>query len=177
MAGDGIQVKLESKKYLKAMSKLNTALKKREYLTLVGQDVIAWIDKNFKDQGTTNKWPSMKASTAIARTGGGGGAKLLQDKGTLKQSFDFKINGLDGSVTVFSRDEKAPWHHKGVKLHTITAKGGGVMRFRTAGGWVATRSVRHSIPVRPLMPSEAAGARIMVKTLNAYLTKVLKDFN
>jgi len=66
-------------------------------LKKTGVYMLGSIDKNFRYEGRPNKWESLKPATLKARRGGGGG-KILQDTGRLKQSLTIKEMPLSVSI-------------------------------------------------------------------------------
>ena len=178
----GVQYSMEAKfdKAKRALAKLGIAFSGRKFLTLIGQDTLRWVDKNFKQEGTEKKWKPMSKNTRAARRGGGGGARLLRDSGRLAQSFVSKVNLAATHVDVGSADKKAKWHHKGTRAYVISPKNKKVLKFKVAagfnfgsgafkGGFAFAKRINHpGLAARPLLPSDKLGERIGVLAMSRF---------
>lgn len=176
---------------------LDVGMKPSALVRTVGLAQQAWVNQNFKDEGTEEKWQALSENTKAARRGKGYLAKPLQDTGTLRRSF----------VTEYSENEArtgsvmplAFWHHAGTKPYDIMAKPNGTwiksrktrfgpLAFQVAKGynvytgftkgWAFATKVRHpGLPARPLVPSAKAGLALAERVLKAYLDKLAETIS
>ena len=195
MGEAGLEIRLDTKDAQAAIWKVIQHVNPNTITKLIGQEFLAWIDKNFRAQGIEEKWKPLSRNTiAGRRVGGGKGpiAAILQNTGKLKQSF---VPG--GSGNLFSQDDThvtvgsgliyASWHEEGTDPYTIqpsskpylvfpvavqkrSAKG----RFKKGFGqsWVKTKEVHHpGLPARHMLPSEKAATGMALGVIKGILAK------
>jgi phage gpG-like protein len=116
---------------------------------------LRWVDQNFRREGSP-AWKPLTANTKAGRRQGRGlgGAKILQDSGDLKNSFNYDYTGKE--AVIGSPKEYADYHEEGRSgPWTIRAKRKKALFFQTAGGPVFRRKVTHpGIPQRKMLPTE-----------------------
>src|SRR3990167_7994037 len=81
------------------------------YLKVVGQSGLNWVNKNFRDHGTEQPWRPLSPNTLANPKRGGAGAQPLRDTGRMAASFVVGFGA--GSVSVGTEDKKAKWHNEG----------------------------------------------------------------
>lgn len=188
--GFGLQIKVDASKAVIKLKAVNAKLDNKEMLSFVGEHFLYWIDHNFQNEGTEKKWKKLSDNTMAGRTGGGGGSKILQNKGRLKMSFVkggenniFKFSG--NQIEIGSEDPRAEWHHKGTDPYDIYPKNkkalsfviGGMKVYGKRGGLsnrnVVVRHVRHpGLAARSLIPSDSLSEDIANKALKAYINVI-----
>lgn len=179
----GVDIKVELANAKKALSKAGKKLQMKEYLNLVGESLLTWVNKNFKEEGTEKKWAPLSPNTIIARRKKGTGAKILRDTGRMANSFVKKVSKSGEWVSVGTEDIKALWHHYGTKPYIITPKRKKWLRFpiATGGGEKGFRfakEVHHpGLASRPLLPSKSAGRSLAVKELTNYVKVIVAEAN
>lgn len=147
-----------------------TRLDEANLLDLIGQDHLAWIDKNFRDEGTERRWAPLSPNT-IAQRGAG---KPLQDTGRLRQSFTAQVSGNE--VSVGTRNKIAPFHQYGTSPYSIKPRQGGALRFKTANGMVFTKDVNHpGLPARSMLPTKAVAEQVAVRSVEAIVDMIRRD--
>jgi phage gpG-like protein len=92
--------------------------------------------------------PSLRPTPWAKRKGGTN--PLMIKSGDLRQGIHMQVQGE--SVVVGSPAKYAAIHQLG---GTITAKGGGLLRFKIGDRWISKKSVK--IPARPFFPFDARG--------------------
>lgn len=149
MAGASIRVNAKAaREALRRFGK--TAADTPTLLKLVGLRHLRWVDKNFREEGTEQRWPPLSPNTVAGRRAGS--SKPLQDTGRLRQSFDMRLLGRD-AVLVGSNQEIARIHHEGSGPYVIRPTKARVLRFMTSAGPRFARRVHHpGIPQRRLLP-------------------------
>lgn len=181
--GTQINLRVEMAQAQRALSKLKKTLNKREYLKLVGTQLLRWVNENFKAEGLEKKWAPLSPNTIIGRRKEGRGAKILQDTGGLRKSFIDKVSKQGQWVAVGTQDKKAQWHHFGTKPYIIKPRTKKMLRFPVTAvdggkGFAFARQVNHpGLPARPLVPSESRGREIAVEELKNYIKVITKEAN
>ena len=95
----------------------------------IGIDIIKWINRNFESQGLEKPWEPLAASTLFGRRKGGEGAKILQNKGTLRASHTYRAS-TSNVIVGFPEGGIAEYHHFGTSPYTIKPKSpDGVLAF------------------------------------------------
>jgi phage gpG-like protein len=165
--GIGITTKFDAQLAIKALRDFENAIDEKVLYETIGQRLLGWINKNFKDEGTEKPWQRLAASTiarrragnitsAQGRTPGGrvgisgislSGAKILQDTGRLKQSFVSRATNQ--SVIVGTALNYATTHQFG----------------------------RGRIPARPMLPSEKIVELLAITTIDKVITIAVKRAN
>lgn len=182
----GIQITVDTRKAMAQLQSVGLGMNPNTYLSLIGQRLLSWVNKNFKDQGTEKPWKPLSPNTLIARRMMGKGSKILRDTGRMAQSFTFWYQADAGAnevrVLVGTEDQKAEWHEKGTAPYTIQPKGSGYLKFPVAvsggRGFVSTKQVNHpGLPSRPMLPTENTGRNLAEVTLQAYVEKVIAKAN
>lgn len=170
---------VDARQLLAKLGELKRQAEPKAWLTAIGNRLIKWVNDNFKDQGTEEKWKPLSPNTIANRRGGGGGAQALMDTGRLRMSFgpaagNPHLTGVD-TVAVTSNVQYAPYHEFGTAPFTVTARPGHMLAFKVAGGGMAFAKEVHNpgIPKRPMLPSEPVARRVVLDTLNAILQKAL----
>ena len=172
-------ISVDATKGIQKLNEIGKQLKPNKVLTLMGMDMLSWIDKNFKAEGLEGKWKPLSPNTIAARRKKGKGAKILQDTGHLKSSFvlgkDDNIFTVSGTtVTVGSADKKAHWHQKGTKSYDIYPKTKEYLSFIYNGKRVFRKKVHHpGLAERPMLPSKHMASEIAKKSLEAYVSKIV----
>ena len=107
----------------------------------IGVDMIKWIDRNFEAQGLEKPWAPLAASTVFGRRQGGGGAKILQNIGTLRASHTYRPSA-NNVVVGFPEGSIAEYQHFGTAPYTIRPKNpDGVLAFPFPPGLGAKTSI------------------------------------
>lgn len=185
-------VKVDISGAVAKLKALDVGMSPRALVRTVGMAQQAWVNQNFKDEGTENKWPALSENTKAARRGKGSMAKPLQDTGTLRRSFVTEYR--DNEAYTGSGMPLAIWHHGGTKPYKIMAKPNGTwiksrktrfgpLAFKMAKGfnvytgfskgWAYATFVNHpGLPARPLVPSAKAGLDLARRVLTAYVDKL-----
>lgn len=111
----GFRVSIETKAAQKFIRRFSKEFDDKKYLELVGQDGLAWINRNFRVEGIEQKWKPLAASTIRRRRKGRGvgSPRILRDTGRMAQSFVVKTSGSGTWVSVGTGDKKAPHHEFG----------------------------------------------------------------
>jgi phage gpG-like protein len=116
-------VVIDARKFRSRMQKLGMLIESKEITKLAGLDILAFVADNFQTEGASggSPWQPLSPFTIARRRKGrgGGGIKILQDTGRLKQSFisgrpdnvfrQFGGKGIDVGTTV----SYAPKHEFG----------------------------------------------------------------
>lgn len=106
--------------------------------------------------------------------------KLFKDQTGRTRSRIFGRSGLGGSSTAKSFVRARGRHifalHDGSRAHFITARPGGVLRFKAKGRWVATKVVRHpGTSPRPFMHEAFLhGSNVLRRRLQQETQQVLQ---
>lgn len=111
------RITIDNARALRKIENLGRVFDNDILLDLVGQSGLAWINKNFRDEGTEKKWKPLAESTKRARRRGkrsGGRIRILRDTGRLSQSFVVSRGLSRKSVTVGTQDKKARSHEEGI---------------------------------------------------------------
>lgn len=170
-----LQVKIQP--LLDKLAAIKAQSDPKQWLAAVGNALIRWVNDNFKNQGTEEKWKPLSPNTMANRRGGGAGAQALMDTGRLRMSFTQASGNpriIGDTVSVTSNMEYAPYHEFGTGPFTIRKNGPGVLAFKTAGGMVFAKEVHHpGIPRRPMLPSEGVARSLTIETLTNVLKKAL----
>jgi phage gpG-like protein len=171
------------------------------FMRNVGMRLMAWVNQNFRDEGTEQKWAPLSPNTIAARRKGkgAGGAQILRDTGHMAMSFTMEVGA--NRVEVGTADQKAAWHHGGtrpriIKPHVaepplltvrfargktgrtlarrIHAPGGRPLRFMTALGWRSSYAVRYpGLPARPLIPTQATAEALVFSVVDAFVKRAI----
>jgi len=177
-AGVTINLKVEIAKAQRAIKRLGRKLETRQYLELVGSQLLHWVNQNFKDQGTEKKWKPLTPNTKAGRRKEGKGAKILQNTGRLKQSFVSKVMKDGNSVSVGTNNKVAKWHEFGTKPYVIRPKNKKMLKFPVVGGFAFAKKVNHpGLPARPMLPSEDRGRQIALEELKNYVKIITAEAN
>lgn len=146
---------------------VSTTLNRDRLLNIIGTRMLRWVNKNFRDQGTEQRWRALSKNT-LATPGRGIGAQILRNSGRMAQSFAYEVSR--DSVWTGTRSKIAPHHHFGTGPYTIRPKAGKMLRFFTAGGGATfAREVHHpGLAKRPLLPSKGLTKRIVVDAVTAH---------
>jgi phage gpG-like protein len=108
----GIQVKGLDAVTRQIRHAINGVKKRVTLYRRIGTALVAWIDRNFMDEGTEQRWEPLAAGTLFARRKGGVGAKILQNNGLLRASHTYEASA--GKVVVgFPNNRIAEYHHWG----------------------------------------------------------------
>lgn len=153
-----LQVRIIKDELSPAAAKLDAALHSLgPILEAVGLQVVSITQRAFRDESLrAAPWPAKRS----------GQPSNLIESGTLRRSI--RITNLSGtSVTVGSDRIYAAIHQFG---GMIKAKDGGMLRFKTATGWVQVSQVK--IPARPFFPIDTSGR--LTTTAQAKVTAVLE---
>lgn len=170
----GVSVRIQAKQALAALKKMESGLEERTFLTLVGQSLLNWIDRNFRREGLEQRWPPLSMNTIASRRKGS--SKPLQDTGRLRQSFTSKVTG--NRVEAGTQNQIAEFHHKGTSPYIIRPNKASVLAFRTAEGMRFAKRVRHpGLPARPLVPSDAVTEQIGIRMINSELKRLANEIN
>ena len=194
-----ITVSVDISKAAAMLNAVSIAMKPKTYLKQVGQDLLKWVNDNFKGQGIETKWAPLSPNTLAARRMMGRGGQILMDSRDMSKSFTSVVD--ESSVAVGTQDQKALWHEKGTSPYFIPVGAKGFLAFKTARlqstglgpyrgkarskgeilkrGWTYTRKgVNHpGLAARPMLPSESKGRDLAMKTLDAYINKIVNDAN
>ncbi len=144
----GISTKTNTKQFQRNMRKLKSAFTEKDYLDVLGQDVLAWAEENFKNKGrNVGGWKKWSLITERLRPGG----QMLSDSGDMKNSITPKVEG-DELIVGYS-DWKAVIHHFGVKKPGVR------------------------IPKRRILPNINEGNKIVDKTMAAFMSLLMVRVN
>lgn len=94
-----------------------------------------WIQRNFQAQGgllSNGPWPALSPNTLLGRRKQGAGAKILQDTGTLKNSFTMRVSASEAAVG--TNVEYAEYHERGTDPYMIFPSPGKVLAFPHVAG-------------------------------------------
>lgn len=168
----GLEIEMDLGAAVDRLNKLGRNLNAQILLKVIGQRFLTWINLNFKNAGTEEKWPPLKPSTLAARRGGGG--KPLMDTGRLMQSFTSRAEGSE-AVNVGTQNQIAIFHQLGTRPYEIRPKkAGGRLSFMSASGPVFARKVNHpGLPKRPMIPSDQLANRIALDTTKKIVEKLV----
>lgn len=154
----------------------------------IGVNVLKWIDKNFRDEGTEKKWPGLADSTKFARRKKSG--KILQDTG-LHLKNTFTQDASEFQVKIGTPTKWAGVHEKGGKGdYLITPKKGKLLAFfhpqgnqqvklkgRTLLGIKTDAVIHPPAKQRKMLPSEKAAQRITSETAAKFIeSEINKNF-
>jgi phage gpG-like protein len=193
-AGAGVTV--DASKAIKKLKSINSDLKFPVVLGVIGKRVLKWVNQNFKDAGTENRWAPLSPNTIANRRAGKitqsqgavrfrgrdvvgsaiglSGGRPLMDTGGLMQSFVDEVSGE--SVAVGTVNKIAKIHQEGTGPYIIRPKNAKRLVFLTAGGVRFKKAVRHpGIPARPMLPSKNVAQRLSSDTLNRYVNESIKQ--
>jgi len=166
----GIEITVDTAQLRVAIDKIIAAMGLDTLLSLIGKRQLAWIDQNFKDQGTENKWKALRPNTVVGRRMGS--SSILQDKGLLKNSFTDVVIG--DAVHVGTANQISKYHQDGTAPYDIRPKTKRALAFMTVGGRIARRGVHHpGLPARPMLPTSAVAERIAIDTLEQAIDKAI----
>ena len=118
----------------------------------IGINLLKWIDKNFREDGTEKRWPPLSSTTIKLRRRGS--SKPLQDKGLLRRSF--LANPSDDQVAVGTVDIRSSTHEKGRKQK-----------------WGRGKVV--DIPQRKMLPTRKAGMPIIRRTYDRFIKESFRE--
>lgn len=158
--------------------KFGRELKQKTYLKLMHQRFLKWVNDNFRNEGTEQKWqPLSPVTIQRRRLAGNGGIQILRDTSRMAQSFTpgkplsgSTIDIKAGLAVVGTEDFKAPFHQYGVRPYKITLKANSLV-FGPGGG------MHLGIPQRRILPSESAGNQMINDVGNAYLKRITEQAN
>lgn len=177
----GIRIETDAKTALKKLRIIGKELNTTEAAKVIGMSLIEWIDNNFRSQGSLGgkKWKELSKNTVAGRRKGS--SRILQDTGRLKQSFTKapfpKITKGPGILTVEvgTNIQYAKYHEYGTKPYTIRPRTKKALAFTVAGGKIVRKFVNHpGLPARPMLPSKQKAERVSIKTLKAYVNRVVE---
>jgi len=153
------------------MKRLEKTIEPRLVMREIGLEVLAWIDKNFEDEGTESKWPKLRPKTTKGKSGD---SKALQRTGDLKDSLTKPNRAIlqisDRTITIGSLSKKAQIHHGGADIPPLKPKNARALRFQSEEGIVYRVSTKGArIPQRKLLPSRKVVREIGQKVINRKL--------
>jgi len=125
-----------------------------------GMIMIRSIDMNFKQQGRPEKWKALKPSTIKHRKKGS--SIILQNNGTLKNSFFTEIRG-GTAIAIGTTNEYAAAHNFGITTTRNTAWG------------KPTKSYEHVLPERKFMLFQEKDKEEIDKVFSDFMGKVLTE--
>ncbi len=174
----GTTIRIDSSEVIRKLRRLSKAINTRQLLEAIGDRHLRWVNLNFRKAGAEAPHKPMSINTIFLRPKRSSRSHFSSRyRSRLEQSFNKKIFG-DRQVVVGTEDAFAPIHHFGAGPYTIVGKGSNLLSFRTARGFVRTRSVRHpAIPSRHLLPSQKVGADLALKVVNAAVNKAARKCN
>lgn len=101
-----------------------------------------WVDENFKQEGSLlaeGKWKRLSRNTVAGRRKGS--SRILQDTGTLKKSFTYKV--VNGGALVGTESQIAVFHEEGTSgPYVITPKEKMALKFPMSGGYKTPKSIK-----------------------------------
>lgn len=171
-----ISFKMEYRLAQEQLARLGLSLSATSVLKVIGQRLLSWVNTNFEREGAERHWEPLSPATLAARRKKGRDAKILRDRGTLSQSFVYRLAGSTG-VRVGTTIFYAPFHHFGTPAYTIRPKSRKMLRWVGPGGeYRFARKVNHpGIRPRPLLPSDNLARELGRQTLQAMVDKVTSD--
>lgn len=140
------------------------------------------IDKNFRAEGRPRKWAKLAPMTIAMRRKKGKGAKILQDTGGLKGSFDYKVVSKQ-QAKIGTMYKFAKIHQKGKTvripardIYPVKAK---ALHFMIGGKDIFVKHVHQKarsvkIPARPFLLFQEDDRRNIVKIFSEYLGEAIK---
>lgn len=158
---------------------LRDLIEPRSLLTAVGFRQLEFIQENFDQDGrlieSPSGWKRLSPNTIAARRQGGGvgSPKILRDTGMMRNSLDVKGVDVQGNrVEVGFTDQKAKWHHEGVRGHEIRPVNGRALSFVMAHGRVIVKRVVWwpGIPSRKLIPGKRMAEQISQEAIDNLLS-------
>lgn len=166
-----VSIRIKADRAIKKLARFGKAFDEKTLLTIIGDDVLAWIRLNFETEGGLREqegigsaWRPLAPSTIAKK----GHAQILFETGQLESSFRKRLFG--STVQIFTLDPKAPFHQFGTKSRTVLPTLGEVMVFQGTEGTVFTRRVvDRSIPRRPILPTKRVVERLSRRAINKIL--------
>lgn len=151
----GVAVEIDSRRLIQKMRQASVIWNPRSILAVVGADLLRWVDRNFKDEGTEGGWAPLAPSTELQRAQQGRAGKVLQPTGThLRSSFvqggqDNVFRLSDTEVAVGTATPFAIYHQEGAAF----------------------------LPQRRLLPSKVAATEVAQKAIQATLDEMIRKAN
>jgi phage gpG-like protein len=190
MAEQGVEITIEGEKeFQDRLKKAEISLSDmRKYHARLGVNYLKWINKNFRRQGIEKKWERINTeSTVFARRKKS--TKILQNTGTLRNSFTSKFN--EREVRVGTAIKYARVHEEGgKKTYIIRPKRKKTLAFPHARGTAVLKKmalrrgsirgffaqeVHHPpLPKRKMLPSRKLAQNIATQT---YLKFIKEAFD
>jgi phage gpG-like protein len=113
-----VHFKYDNSEALAMLRRTHNVLSK-DFLKAVGLRALQWVNENFEKQGGLlpgGPWQPLKESTIARRRGGGVGARILQDTGRLRSSFDiYGVKERSNGVTIGTEVGYASYHEDGTE--------------------------------------------------------------
>jgi phage gpG-like protein len=123
---------------------LNAGLAQEPILRAVGLRLMGWVDKNFKEEGTEEKWRPLSAKTIAKRRKNSN--RILQDTGKLRMSW----TGAKGNPTVLGDTVRVTSNVKYAPAHEFGTK---------------------KLPKRRMTPTDRTARDLAISTVRAAVTK------
>ena len=162
----GAGVTVDASKAIKKLKSINSDLKYPVVLGVIGKRVLKWVNQNFKDSGTENRWAPLSPNTIANRRAGKitqsqgavrfrgsdvvgtaiglSGARPLMNDGILMKSYIDEVSA--DSVSVGTVNKIAKIHQEGTGPYIIRPKNAKRLVFLTAGGGLKRRSDTQGSP-------------------------------
>ena len=182
----GLTVKVNVDDLVAKLKDAGARVNEQQLLLAIGQRQLRWINDNFKAGGIEKRWKPLASSTVYSRRKGSN--VPLQDRGTMRQSFNVKLGR--GSVKVGSQLYYTAYHEDGTGKYIIRPKEKKALAFASPKGsstkgkgknrkaYVFTKIVHHpGVPARPMLPSLELARRMAVETANNIVSKYMERFN
>lgn len=150
------------------INRIIQVLNKDDLLRAIGFRQLKWINDNFKSEGgLVGGWKALSRNTIASRRQAS--STILQDTGRLRQSFDdYGVNVSGSTVTVGTSNKVAEFHEFGTSPYVIKPKGSGLLKFRTAGGFVFAKKVNHpGLAKRKMLPTLKIAKELGINIITA----------
>lgn len=168
-----LKVTVDASRARTKLRRLAEGIDQERMLTLIGNQLLAWVEKNFQAEGLEKKWKPLAPNTLAER---GGFGKILQRTGRLRRSFGKVTSG--NRVEVRSLLELAAWHHHGTPPYQIRPRSAKLLRFQTQAGTKFSHLVNHpGLPSRKLLPSERAARKLALKVAQDLVSVAVNKAN
>lgn len=141
----GIVVELDTRQLVKKLDRVKRLLNVNGLLKAIGIRQRTWVNENFETEGSSvGGWQTLAESTIARRRKGS--SKVLQDTGTLKRSFSYKVIGTN-AVLVGTNIHYAQYHEFGTSR----------------------------VPQRKMLPSETQAKELAVGIIKSTVDKLGKS--
>ena len=132
-------IKIDNTVLRRNMERLAKRASPATLLRLVATRQLAWINQNFRDQGSERKWKPLSRRTLYTRRKGS--SRILEDIGRLKKSFSMKV-GTRRSI-VGTVDQRAKFHDEGTGPYKIKPRSKSLLTIPDPAGNVTFKNTRN----------------------------------